>query len=1205
MPGGHGRDKPPRENVRHGARGSASPAAGHARGRLPLRTPSTGYMCVRTPGFDQNGLVHYGILGTTTAHHDDGTPVPLGGARLRALLAALVLRQGRPVPADLLVDEVWGADPPQDSAAALQTLIGRLRRTVGRAEIASGPAGYWLSGPHTDVAEFQRLAAEGRRALDAADHAVAAERLRDALALWRGPALADLPDRVGPATRLEAQREEARRGRIGADLGLGRAAELTAELAGLAERFPLDEQVQYLLIRALSESGRGSEALRQYERVRRALADELGADPGSQLRALHGDLLNPAAAPPAGAPARSVGPSAASSAGPAAAGPPAAPAPPAPQPLPGPAVRAGNLRPRLTSFVGREGDLAGLRAALTAGRLTTLTGPGGSGKTRLSVEAGRAEQGAGNWPDGVWLAELAPLDSPEAVPGAVLSALGLRETVLHTGSKVVEVIEGRTDDPVRRIVEHCGSRRMLIVLDNCEHLIQAAADLADRLLAECPGLTVLATSREPLGVPGESVLPMEPLPDPVALRLLAERAAAARPGFDPATDPAACAEICQRLDGLPLAIELAAARLRVMTPRQIADRLDGRFALLTAGSRTLLPRQQTLRAVVDWSWDLLGKRERAVLRRLSAFAGGWTIEDAEAVCSDGAGVPREEVADLLLSLVDKSLVVAGLDTGGPPRYRMLETIHEYAAERLAETAGDDVHLRHLRHFREVVRQAELDIHGPEQLRLLGVLEREQDNVRAAVRRAVDLGLEEEALLLVLGMSWYWTLRAYSVEARGWYDAVAALGPDPFAEGAPRPEPLAEDVLEHVPPLSTAVLAEARRQLRLYRLISLFEGNMEVLGTREVGELAERILDVYTPDLPQSYRFPALMRVFAAFVAGQLDRMRELLDDAVEGCRVHGRPTDLAFILQIRGKMRNDWPEGAELGILDGEESLELFTRAGDRWGMSQSLAARGESLANQGRAEEAVAAYREAIVLAEELGAPQEVPMLMVQLGNALMASGLVEAERTIRAALALVQPGNQAGNGAILFGHMLLCGLHAERGEYDLAIAELDLLEDSQIPLGPLLPGIMAAMLGCTRGWVTARAGDPWRGLELLREGWLELRTVGAEAGVFAEQMTVLLVPAAAGVLRTFAEQGAGDAPALRAATLLGAQAALGGPMSGGHLEQVERARTARSVRELLGDEAYEAAHAEGGGLSVGEVAALLDELGGLSAELGGRPPL
>ncbi|MGW6918831.1 ATP-binding protein [Kitasatospora sp. NPDC054939] len=1115
--------------------------------------------------------MHYGILGTTTAHHDDGTPIPLGGARLRALLAALALRQGRPVPADLLVDEVWDTEPPQDSSAALQTLVGRLRRTIGRDEVGSGPAGYWLTRPQTDLGEFQRLSADGRQALENADHAGAAEQLRAALALWRGPALADLPDRSGPATRLEAQRDEARRHRITADLGLGRAADLTAELAELCAGRPLDEPLQQLLIRALHESGRTAEALRHYERTRRLLAAELGVDPGRQLQSLHAELLSPVE--------REAAPETV----------PPEPSGPPPEPVAAPARSAGNLRGRLTSFVGRESELDTLRAALAGSRLVTLTGPGGSGKTRLSIEAGRAEQGAGRWPDGVWLAELAPLQSPGAVPGAVVSALGLRETVLHTGSMVADVIETRSEDPVRRLVEHCGRRRMLLVLDNCEHLIQSAADLADRLLAECPGLTVLATSREPLGVPGETVYPVEPLPDPVALRLLAERAAAARPGFDPASEPEACAEICRRLDGLPLAIELAAARLRVMTARQIADRLDSRFALLTAGSRTLLPRQQTLRAVVDWSWDLLGKRERAVLRRLSVFAGGWTLEDAEAVCSDDAEVPREEVADLLLSLVDKSLLVADLAGDGPPRYRMLETIHEYSAERLAEAGEEDVRLRHVRHFRELVRTAELEVHGRRQLHWLAVLEREQDNVRTALRRAVELGEEQEALVLALGSSWFWTVRAYSAESRAWYEAVAALGPDPFAVDAPPAEPVPRAVLEYEPPFPPEVLAEARRQVQVHRLMAMFEGNIELLGDDRTTALAARVMEVYHPGLPQSYRFPGLMRVFAAFLAGRLSGIGAMLDESVEGCRRHGRPRDLAFILQIRAKMMNDQPGGMETGDRDSEESLELFTRAGDLWGMSQALAARGESLSGQGRVEESVAAYRRSIGLALELGAPQEVPMLQIQLGSALLVSDPAEGERLVRTALQDVEPGNQAANGAKLYGHLILSGLHSVRGEHAQALAELDTLEEAQGTLGPLIPGVVSAILLCTRGLVHARAGDGRSALARLTEGWRMLRTVRGEAGMFAEQMTVLLVPAASGVLRSVAEQDGDPVSARRAAVLQGAHDAMSGP-KGGYLEGIERTRTEAALRVLLGDGPYEEARNEGRGLSLPEAAALLD---------------
>ncbi|MFJ8627161.1 AfsR/SARP family transcriptional regulator [Kitasatospora sp. NPDC093550] len=1139
--------------------------------------------------------MHYGILGTTTAHHDDGTPVPLGGARLRALLTALALRQGRPVPADLLVDEVWDADPPQDSSAALQTLVGRLRRTVGRDEIGSGPAGYWLTGPGTDLADFQRLSAEGRRALDAGDHAVAAERLRAALALWRGPALADLPDRTGPATRLEAQREEARRHRITADLGLGRAAELVAELAELCERQPLDEPLQLLMLRALHESGRTAEALRHYERTRRALADELGVDPGRQLQALYGELL----APPVEAPRRpqqrpesTPGPPPGSTPGPAS-GPEStrpAPAPPLPR-------AAGNLRGRLTSFVGREADLAALRGLLAERRLVTLTGPGGSGKTSLSVEAGRAELSAGSWPDGVWVAELAPLESPEAVPAAVVSALGLREILLHSTSMVAEVIEKRAEDPVRRLVEHCGHRRMLLVLDNCEHLIQAAADLADVLLAECPGLTVLATSREPLGVPGETVLPVEPLPDPVALRLFAERAATARPGFDPQGDPEACAEICRRLDGLPLAIELAAARLRVMTARQIADRLDGRFALLTAGSRTLLPRQQTLRAVVDWSWDLLGKRERAVLRRLSVFAGGWQLEDAEAVCADGTDVAPGEVADLLLSLVDKSLLVADLDGASLPRYRMLETIHEYADERLAESPAERTatEARHLAHFRALVAEADRDIHGPRQLHWLAVLEREQDNIRAVLRRAIDLRDEQQALVLALGMSWYWSLRGYSMEARGWYNAVAALGPDPLAEDAPPPLPLERGVLAYGVPMPEGVVEESRRLLAMYRLIGLFEGNLDVLADQEAVAVARRLLDVYTPELPQAYRFPALMRVFGAFLSGRLELMKDLLDDAVAGCERYGGPSDLAFILQVRARMLNDWPLGAEQSIADGERSLELYERAGNLWGISQALAAHGEALANRGDSAAAAAAYARAIELAEELGAPQEVPVLRVQLGTALLEQDMERGERVIREALASIEsPGaDQSTTGALMFGHLTLCGVQAQRGRYELALAELDELD--VVKRGGFAPNVVAGLLASARGWITARAGDPDGGRALLREGRRTLLSTVAGSG-FAEHMTAMVVPAVTGVLCAFAQRDGDLDRARTAAVLIGAYGGLHGP-KGGYLDRVEQARVSAALRELLGDEEFEAARARGDGMSQHETNELLEELIGEGA--------
>ncbi|MFI9783794.1 ATP-binding protein [Kitasatospora sp. NPDC051984] len=1098
--------------------------------------------------------MHYGILGTTTAHHDDGTAIALGGARLRALLAALALRQGRPVPAELLADEVWAEESPQDAAAALQTLVGRLRRTVGRDEIGSGPAGYWLTGPHTDVAEFQRLAADGVRALADGDPAAAADRLTAALALWRGPALADLPDRTAPAARLEAQREDARRHRLTAQLALGRAAEVTAELAELCRDHPLDEQLQALQLRALRAAGRTAEALSRYEEIRHTLADRLGTDPGPELRALHRELLTTA---PETAPAA-------------------------------PTTAAGNLRPGRTSFVGREGELATVARALTAGRLTTLTGPGGSGKTRLSVEAGRREQSTANWPGGVWQVELAPLDDPAAVPAAVAAALGLRETVLHTGGTVAEVIEGGRKDPVSRVVDHLGRRRLLLLLDNCEHVVQAAADLADRLLADCPGITVLATSREPLGVPGETVLPVEPLPDPSALRLLADRGAAARPGFRTDQDPEACAELCRRLDGLPLAIELAAARLRGLTPRQLADRLDSRFALLTAGSRTLLPRQQTLRAVVDWSWDLLGPRERAVLRRLSVFAGGCTLEAAEAVLAD-AEVPRAEVADLLLSLVDKSLLVAGL--GEQPRYWMLETIHEYAAERLAEAAEPEVAHRHTRHYREVARTAALRLRGHDQLDELARLDREQENVRAALRRAVDAEQEQEVLVLALSMAGYWSLRDYRTEARGWYEAAAALGPEPFADDAPMPVPLTAGPLDQPPPLPPEVLQEARRHLGLHRLISMFSGDLGMLDDAAALKTAHRVLEVYTPDLPQSYQAPVLSRVFAVFLTGEMDRTRAVLDDAVAGARRHGAPGDLAFALQMRARLLNDLAGGLEQAIADSEEALALYTAQGDLWGSSDALAAKAENATKSGDRALAERAFREAIELAVRLGARQEVPLLRARLGEVIAESDPAAGERMVREAVAEAAVDSRDAEGARLYGRLVLCNLCVQRGEYAGALTVLDELSDEVPTRGPL-PWVFLGITTCIRGWVTARSGDPRTGLALMREGRRAMAEVEGRATVFVEHMAMMLMIPLAAVLAELAQQEGNPAAARRGAELVGAHEGLSGA-SGSFMERAERARCEAVLRELLGESAYSTAHEQGGRLDLHEASALLNDPG------------
>lgn len=1113
--------------------------------------------------------MRYGILGTTQVHRDDGTAVPLAGTRLRALLAALALRPGRVRTTEALIDEVWEGEPPADANGALQALVARLRRAIGHGAVASVDGGYRLdAGPDAvDLFRFERLVEDGGRALADGDAAKAADALDSALGLWRGPVVADLPDRASVASRYDALRLDARRLRITAEVAVGRAEQVLPEIAELAAAHPLNEQVQALRLRALREAGRTADALVAYEEVRRELADTLGTDPGPELRALHAELLVPAT--PAPVPA-------------------AAPPPPEPQ-------RRGNARARLTSFVGRETDLTALAADLSAARLVTITGPGGTGKTRLSQEAG--DTVAGQWPDGVWFAELAPVEDPRTVAVAVVNALGLRETLLHAGSATeaalaAEAKGAAAKDPLLQLTEYCADRRLLLVLDNCEHVIGAAAELVERLLAHCPDLAVLATSREPLGVPGESIRPLDPLPEPPALRLLADRGAAARPGFTPDEDPEACAELCRRLDGLPLAIELAAARLRMMTPRQLVDRLDDRFRILTAGSRTVLPRQQTLRAVVDWSWDLLSEAERTVLRRFAVFAGGWDLAAAEAVCDGGDGdgsVDPRDVAHLLASLVDKSLVVADLAEDGA-RFRMLETIGEYAAERLDE-AGERaaVGRRHTAYFREYIRTADPELRGPRQLLWLERLEREHENLRAAIRRAVETGDEQEALCLVLACSWFWEMRNYRSEMGHWPSVVARMSPeDPFAGQLALP-PLDRGPLDDPLPMAPQLLTEARRWVRTAEVFAHME-KTDVWDDPRFVALGKALIDVYPPELPQSSLRPGLFRMMGAMLTGRFDIMPELIDATVTSCRRHGRVWELAFALQLRAKVMNDVEDRLSASMEDIREARALFGRIGDDWGLAEVLAAEAEATANSGDWVRAAGSCREAIAIARKLGAHQQVPMMTIRLGDALANSGEIEeGERLIREGIADAERFRPVGDDASYYGRVLLVAILARRGELDEAFGLLDAMQ-ADPPRG--MPSFIFGLLAAIRGWLTGMAGDPYGGLPHLREA-MDYMEAHPLSPVIGPRLGILLFPPGVGLFTGIAGLRDADGarePARRAALVLGAHDSLR-QTACTPWERVSLDEDAARLRVHLGEEAYDAAYREGGTLTFPEAMALLRE--------------
>ncbi|WP_046495745.1 AfsR/SARP family transcriptional regulator [Streptomyces odonnellii] len=1160
--------------------------------------------------------MRYLILGTTEARDEHGGGPALGGARVRALLCALALRPGRAVAVTELVDDVWDDEPPHDAPAALQALVGRLRRVLGREAIDSVPGGgYRLAAVRDDVDlyVFERLAREGAARLDAGDPGAAARTLREALALWRGPALVDLPGHGRDhAVRPEAQRLAAHKHRIEADLRRGATDTLVPELMELVAAHPYDEPFRAQFIRALWAEGRRADALAAYEDTRRAFADGLGADPGPELAALHkrmragdglpagGNLSAGTSPPPGTSPLTDTGTSIGTGTSTGAdtrtrsdirtdtgtrtdSG-----------TLTGTGAEAGragaeprgNLRPRLTSFVGREPELAAIRADLTHSRLVTLTGPGGSGKTRLAEESA---------PSGAWLVELAPLEAPSAVPGAVLNALGLRETQLSTH-------EGRPvqDDPTARLVEHLARRDTLLILDNCEHVIGAAAALAETLLTRCPGLRILATSREPLGVWGEVVRPVEPLPPDPAFRLFAERGRGVRPGFEAGEDAGAVGEICRRLDGLPLAIELAAARLRMLSPRQIADRLDDRFRLLTSGSRTVLPRQQTLRAVVDWSWDLLDERERAVLRRLSVFAGGCALPAAEFVCAtddepgpDGvrhaahSRVASRDVAGILGALIDKSLVVAAPSADGGMRYRLLETVGEYAAERLDE-AGERgaVERRHLVHYRELARTTDPLLRGPRQRSGMAVLQREYENVRTALRRAHAAGDEQEMLCLVLSLGWFWLMLDLRAEARQWARAAALLGPDPFAAPVVPAPPIPARCTDAPPPMTPEMLQEARREVRLIEMVSMGHDS-EDWTSPERRALLERVATAYRPGLPQTCRFPGTLNFVAIMLTGDTDRLRLVLDETVRTCEEFGYEWELAGALHVRANVlanRSAW--AAEAGR-DADRSLAIYDRLGDAWGAAEALSARGEARDKRGEYALAAEDYAAAIRHAESLGAQSQVVLLRSRLAATLFETGRgEEGERMLREVLAEDrETAHDAMPAARLFLALWLgrTGRVAEARE-QLALL-LEIIRSRTLLIFDGFVNGAFAHLDCMEGnWAPAVESS----LKAVETSLMPLSQMIAPEMAAVHLLTVAW--ALGGLAGEDGREGGGTERAGAAARLIGAYEGL---LPAGHFRNsVERellAHACEVVDAVLDDTAATKARAEGVGLTVEEAVALV----------------
>ncbi|WP_329080815.1 BTAD domain-containing putative transcriptional regulator [Streptosporangium sp. NBC_01469] len=936
----------------------------------------------------KGAAVRVAVLGPIHVCADDGIPIDVGGARLRGLLARLALSAGQVVQAESLVDALWGEHPPAGAAKALHALVYRLRKALGSVAVESVATGYRLRvrAEDVDANRFADLAARGRRELAAGRPDRAAAHLGEALALWRGPALADVLDAPFSGTaaaRLEELRVAAAEDRFDAGLRLGHHADILADLEAASAEHPLRERLAALRMRALHAAGRQSDALKVFERVRNTLADQLGIDPSQELRTAHLAVLRGE---------REV-----------------------------PQVRAepepGRLPAPLTSFVGRDDELTLLGGLLETSRLVTVVGPGGVGKTRLALEA--ASRHRTHRRGRVWLVSLAGADIvTEAVLGA-LSSPGARP------------VGGVSAKPVDRVAELLGGDEAVLVLDNCEHLVAAAAEFTGRLLERRPSLTILATSREPLSVIGEAICRLGPLPRPAAIRLFTDRATAVRPGV--VLDDEPVLDIVRRLDGLPLALELAAARLRTMDADRLARRLDDRFRLLTSGNRSAQPRQQTLHAVIDWSWDLLSDRERTLARRISVFPAVTGAAAIEAICS-GRTFPPGEIADVLDSLVDKSIVERAADG-----YRMLETIRAYAAGKL-DVAGERETTRErlTRHFADLAEEHEPLLRSHRQEESLRLFDTEYDNLVYALRTAIDDHDAMTAARILATLHWYWMTVRYEPRAEAFVARVLEFG-----EELPPDARAAFDILRATrddgpavtPDRVGALIEECARTGALERYPTLLMGTLFMGYGVGLDGLAER----------------------------EMARARSRSDSWAIACTF--------FVEAIIGNHRGDW-EAAATAL---KRAFHLFEETGDRLSTALVLTLVAQTRSVRGDHDGAIAAYERGVALTSHHGITHRVGLAVERMRAGDLAGARRDIEIAERAAW---ERGRQPQQLEVMAA---LMELYRRSGEVERADRELDRMKRIAFESAPASVDAINGFVLAARMANLLTSGDAKRARELL----------------------------------------------------------------------------------------------------------------------------
>ncbi|MFV9633373.1 BTAD domain-containing putative transcriptional regulator [Mycobacterium neumannii] len=717
----------------------------------------------------------------------DGERVDVGHARQRAVLVAMLIDLNRPVPSDQLIYRVWADEPPYRARNALAAYVSRLRAVIGHSggvDIKRESGGYiLLADPMTvDLYRFSHLTNQARAAVDPVE---ADELFARALQLWRGSPFVtlDTPWLNEVRNSLHAERLVVALDRNDTALRVGRHAELLPELTTMLAEHPLDERLAAQLMLAQYRCGRQADALETFRAMRERLVDELGADPSPALQQVHMQLLE---------------------------GDPERVAPPAAAPAAVSARPRMNLPRRSTSFIGRDDDVAHVLDVLRERSLVTLTGVGGVGKTRLALEA--AVRAEARFTDGVTLVELAPLDDGAAVGHTVAAALHLQQ---RHGLGIEETV-----------IDYLRTKNLLLVLDNCEHLLDPVARLTDSIVANCPDVLVLATSREAIGVDGEHIWPISPLSLDEATELFADRARASRHDFALEDEPVgAVAEICRRVDGLPLAIELAAARMRAMSSLDVARRLDG-LRLLRGGTRGS-PRQQSLLATIEWSYRLLTDAEQQLFSALSVFAGGFDLEAAHTVCGVGE---EDDTLDSINGLVEKSMVLrrAAADR---TRYTVLEMLRAYGRDRLQDKGiGKLLASRHAEYYTTLAESAAAGMHGPDERMWVDRMLPDYDNLRAAFEHALSVQDVDTALRLVTSLPEVVHLR-HSYESAGWAERVA-------------------EVADPAHPLYTAAVGFAARGAwnrgefdTARSLAKLAQGRTPARGTARVAYPADVLADV--------------------------------------------------------------------------------------------------------------------------------------------------------------------------------------------------------------------------------------------------------------------------------------------------------------------------------------------------------------------------